>query len=236
MPGGSVIIAVVQHRLRDSAEEDARALASAASRAAEGGAELIVFPEVPSLHEHPAREDLYAQLDPLEDRVPWIVPHAGPDCIGQSWSPEVLPGLEGLGSVALAVGDAVIDPAAIGRLALERPALLVAAPRSESDLQAEAVLELALGLSDSVTGLVIVIEPSGAEPGQPGHGGSAVAMYGEMVAEATEDEDVLLANVVVPVPQPEPRGPIPGVPPILLQRLAHHRGERVPVDYPADPS
>jgi hypothetical protein len=30
--------------------------------------------------------------------------------------------------------------------------------------------------------------------------------------------------VAVPFPQPEPREPLPAVPPLLMQRLAHHRG------------
>jgi hypothetical protein len=107
-------------------------------------------------------------------------------------------------------------------------------PRSENELQAEAILELALALSDSLAGLVIVVEPDGAEPGDPGHGGSAIIMFGKMVAEAMSGDDILYADIELPVGPPEPREPLPQMPPILQQRLAHHQGHQLEVDYPAD--
>ncbi|TPW09022.1 MAG: hypothetical protein FD127_4274, partial [Acidimicrobiaceae bacterium] len=122
------------------------------------------------------------------------------------------------------------------RVAEDPPDVLVLAPASESDLQAEAAIEVAIGLSISVAGLVIVLDSSGAEPGTPGHGGSAIVLLGEVAAEALLEDDALIAQIPVPVPQPKPRAPLPAVPPLLLQRLAHHRGERVAFDYPADTS
>lgn len=142
--------------------------------------------------------------------------------------------INSLGRVEVLVGDAAIDPAEHARLASAPPDVVVLSPGAESDIQAEAVFELALALSVSLTGLVIVSERSGAAAGEPGHGGSAVVLLGEVLAEALSDEDVLLAEVPVPVLAPEPRAPLPELPPILAQRLAHHRGERPVVEYPTD--
>jgi len=141
-----------------------------------------------------------------------------------------------VGRCELLEGDATIDPGEHRRIAANPPDVLVLAPASESDLQAEAAIEVAIGLSLSVAGLVIVLDASGAEPGEPGHGGSAIVLLGEVAAEALAEDDVLMAEVPVPVPRPEPRAPLPEVPPLLLQHLAHHRGEKLTVDYPADVS
>jgi len=105
---------------------------------------------------------------------------------------------------------------------------------SESDLQAEAILEVALALSDSMAGLVLVADTDGAEPGDPGHGGSAIIRLGEMVAEAGDGDEVLIAEVATPVAQPEPREALPEIPTLLAQRLATHRGKRLEVEYLAD--
>ncbi len=142
--------------------------------------------------------------------------------------------IDALGRTVTLAGDAAIDPAE-HRLLLESPPdVLVLSPGAESDIQAEAVLELAIALSISLAGLVIVSERSGAEPGEPGHGGSAVILLGEVVAEAMSPDDLLLAEIPVPVTLPGPRAPLPEPSPILAQRLAHHRGERMTADYPAD--
>jgi hypothetical protein len=142
---------------------------------------------------------------------------------------------EGLGVAALLAGDACMDPAEFSRIAGERPSLAVLVPRSESDLQAEAMLELAIALSDSLAGLVIIAECSGAALGEPGHGGSAVVQLGEVAAEAIGGDDVLFAEVKLPVPQPEPREALPAIPPLLAQRLAVHQGRgAVPPSYPAE--
>ena len=144
-------------------------------------------------------------------------------------------GLMGLGRIGVFVGDSCIDPNEFSRIAMETPSTSVFAPRAESDLQAEAMLELAVGLSDSLSALVMVAETAGAEPGQVGHGGSAIVFLGELLAEAVgQDDDVLVAEIEMPVPAPEPREALPAVPLILEQRLAQHQGRKVPVDYPAD--
>ena len=153
----------------------------------------------------------------------------------------VLPAVDGswaalgrLGRLAVLRGDAAIDPAMHAVMAADAPDVLLLLPASESELQAEATIEVALGLSLSLAGLVIVTDTAGSEPGVAGHGGSAIILLGEVAAEALLDEEVLVADIPVPIPAPEPRAPLPVVPPILLQRLAHHRGGKVAVDYPAD--
>ena len=142
--------------------------------------------------------------------------------------------LAALGEVAVLRGDDALDPDTHRELASRLPAAIVLMPGAESDLQAEGVLELALGLSESVAGLVVVAEDDGAEPGDSGHGGSAIVLLGEVLAEALGGADVIVAEVPLPVPQPAPREPLPEVPPILLQRLAHHRGVKPRTDYPSD--
>lgn len=189
-------LAVVQHRCRDDAAEDAATLAGAAEAAVAEGATAFVLPEVVS--------------------------------------PVAVQGMEPFGHVVVIAGDAAIDPEQHRRLAGDPPDVLVLAPGSESELQAEAVLELAIGLSVSLAGLVIIAEASGAEPGSPGHGGSAIILLGEVLAEAVFDDQTLTADIDLPVLRPEPRAPLPALQPILVQRLAHHRGERPAMGYLAD--
>lgn len=189
-------LAVVQHRCRDDAAEDAARLARAAEAAVAEGATALVLPEVVS--------------------------------------PVAVQGMEPFGRVVIIAGDAAIDPEQHRRLAAEPPDVLVLAPGSESELQAEAVVELAIGLSVSLAELIIIAETSGAEPGSPGHGESAIILLGEVLAEAVFDDQTLTADIDLPIVAPEPRAPLPVLPTILVQRLAHHRGERPAVDYLAD--
>ena len=132
------------------------------------------------------------------------------------------------------VGDPAIDPDAARRYREDPPDVLLMSPRSESDLQAEAVLEYAVGLSGSLCGLVVITEPVGAPLGAPGHGGSAIVRLGEVLAEAGDGDDVLLEDIDLPVPRPEPTQAFPGLPTILEQRLAVHRGLRHEPGYPAE--
>lgn len=228
-----MIIAILQHRLRQTADEDIGAVVESASAATKAGAELLVLPEIPSLFDSARRDELYRRMQRAAPRM-WLIPHAAPAEHGTAFRATTLPGAEELGRVAMPVGDAAIDPDEVARLAQDEIDVLIMAPRSRSELQAEAALELAIGLSDSVAGLVLVVEPIGAEVGEPGHGGAAIAFHGDVLSEAVGDDDLLIAEVAVPVPRPETPGPVPAVPPILLQRLAHHRGERLAVDYLAD--
>lgn len=229
-------LAVIQHRLRETADGDARALLAAAGRAAEREAEVVVLPEVLALHDDSAARTL---LTTGLAGVPafCLMPDVGPSCSGGGFVAKLPRTAElpvGLGAAALLVGDACMDVEELVRAAEQSPAFAALAPRSENDLQAEAVLELAIGLSDSLAGLIVVAECSGAEAGEPGHGGSAIVLLGELLAEAVLDDEVLLAEVELPIPQPEPREALPAVPVILAQRLAHHHGAKVEQPYPAD--
>lgn len=227
-------IAVVQHRLRETPEADAAALLDAARAAAEAGAEFVVMPEVPSLGDtySAVRESMYAALDDVEGMR--LIPHVGPGHEGVAFVTDPLAGAEGLGSISLTVGDACFKGSAWIE-AMGKPAMVaVMCPRSENDLQAEAAMEVALALSDSLAGLVIIAETAGAEVGEPGHGGSAIIALGKVVAEAMDSDELLLADVALPVAQPEPREPLPAIPTILQQRLAHHAGHKLDMGYLAD--
>jgi hypothetical protein len=233
-------IAAIQHRVRESAEADARALAEAAMLASGRGAELIVFPDVRSLQHDDAAG--HALLTALVRDVPafCIVPSVDPHSRGVAIAaalPESFSAGAGQSGVAasLMFGDACMDAAALVRMAAHKPALAVLSPRCETDLQAEAMLEFAIGLSDSLAGVIVIAECAGAEPLEPGHGGSAMILLGDVMAEALHEDDVLLVEVPLPFPQPFPREPLPPVPPLLEQRMAHHDG-RVAIEHGPDVS
>lgn len=230
-------IAVIQHRLRATGMEDADALLAAAARAGEQGAEFVLVPDVPALREdgfpNAARTAFMFGLEKVPGRR--LIPQAPPRSSGIAATAPPPQGVMGLGRIGVFVGDSCIDTNELERIALETPSTAVFAPRNESDLQAEAMLELAVGLSDSLTALVMIAETAGAEAGEMGHGGSAIVFLGEVLAEAIgQDDDVLLAEIETPVPVPEPREALPEIPLILAQRLAQHQGRKLPVDYPAD--
>ncbi len=220
-------IAAIQHRLRESAEADAQALATAGVAAAEGGAELIVFPSVPSLQLDSGAGHLL--LSALLRDVPafCVVPGIDPESRGVAviaQLPEPFSSSEAASVASVIVGDACMDGATLAEVASHNPSLAVLSPRSENDLQAEAMLEFAIALSDSLAGLVVIAECSGAEPLDVGHGGSAIILLGDVVAEALSDDDVLFAEVPLPLPVPHPREALPQVPPLLVQRFEHHAG------------
>lgn len=226
-------LAVIQHRLRTDALDDAREAAAEAARAAEAGAELIVLPALDSLADNAARE-AFAEAT-RELRTGLLVPLVTPAVRAHVFTAAEIPTIaERLGSAALLYGDACMDAAVLERTAAEKPAVLILAPKSEGDLQAEAMLELAIGLSESAAGLVVIAEAIGGDFGEPGHGGSAVVLLGDVMAEALADDDRLLVDVPEPVPVPEPREPVPQVPTILQQRLANHEGRQLDPGYLAD--
>lgn len=198
-------IAVVQHRLRATPSEDMAALVSAADRAVAAGAEWVVLPTVPSLDTSP-----------------------GPFLAASQPS-------AALGGILELSGDECADASRLTAYLQSPPDVAVLRPLSENDLQSEAFLELAIAISESLAGLVIVAECVGAESGDPGHGGSAVVVLGEVVAEALADDDLIFADVGAPIPQPEPREPLPTIPLLLRQRAAFHAGHKLEVpEYPAD--
>jgi predicted amidohydrolase len=232
-------IAAIQHRLCDDADGDARALAQAALAAAGQGAELIVFPSVPSLHldsgaGHMLLTELVADVSATCIIPDVAMASRGAAAVIALPEPFSAPGLPTC-MAGILVGDACMDRASVGEVASRRPSLAVLSPRSETDLQAEAVLEYAIALSYSLAGLMIVAECAGAEPLEAGHGGSAIVLLGDVVAEALADDGILIADVQLPLPEPQPREPLPPVPPLLTQRVAHHAG-RIAVEHGADVS
>jgi hypothetical protein len=227
-----VKIAVIQHVLCDTNEEDAVALGNAAADATDIGAEVVVLPPAPALSDldngDPVARLFEAIGESMSETVVYLNPSVAPDGVHTAELPLV-------GSTALIVGDACADRTAILEAAKKKPQIAILVPRAENELQAEAVLELALGLSNSFAGLVVVVDSAGAEPGEPGHGGSAIIALGEVMAEAMGQEDASLEwDVELPIPQPEPRALLPEVPPILTARAASHAGLKPDVDYPAD--
>ena len=225
-------IAVIQHALRGDDHEDAVALGNAAADATDMGAEVVIFPSVPVLADasdgDPVAKLFEAIGEAQREQVVYLNPAIVPDGGHVASIPL-------LGQTALLVGDACCDDAEILGVSGKKPLVAIMSPRSENDLQAEAVAELALGLSSSLAGLVIVAECAGAEPGDPGHGGSAIVYLGEVVAEAMgEVDETLTFELEPPIAQPEPRELLPQVPTILSARLAHHQGRKPTVSYLAD--
>ncbi len=227
-------IAVIQHRLRDSVDEDIEALQRAAATAGICGTDLVFMPEPLSLlGDDVATERFYAGLDGLGGVR--LIPSTAPGTDSFAATAPPLEGLEDLGRIALLAGDACMTGLELVRILGDSPTVAVLAPRSENDLQAEAVMELAIGLSGSLASLVVVTECAGSEPGDIGHGGSAIIFMGEVLAEAMgQDDETLFAEIETPLSRPESPEPLPTIAPILSQRVAHHRGEQAPIDYPAE--
>jgi len=47
-------------------------------------------------------------------------------------------------------------------------------------------------------------------------------------------DDLLLVDPEIPIGSPQAAGALPEIPPLLAQRLAAHRGQKLDVGYPAD--
>ncbi len=223
-------IALVQHRIRGEMTADADALASSISEACKRGAEVVVCPVVPSLvaNADAARDAILSKLEGCAEGTALLLPFR------EDVAEEVALRATPLGETALLVSDECLLSDIASTLARSLPEAVVMRPLAHSELQAEAVLEYGIGLSRAVTGLVLICESSGGEFAEPGHGGSAIVMLGEILAEASTDEEILLADVVVPVAAPEPREALPALPPILEQRVARHQGRKAEVGYLAD--
>ena len=228
-------IAVVQHVIASDPVEDALAASAGAREAVAAGAEYTVFPAlIPSDHA-PAREVFQAEVAGLVGVR--TVPHVATGVLAQvdRETVEVVARSGAVLDVVLLHGDACMDGDVLASLSEMRPHVLVLTPGAESELQAEAVLELAIALSESVAPLVIIAEAAGAGVADPGHGGSAIVLLGAVLAEAdSESAAVLLADIPEPLLPPDPPEPLPQVPAILAQRVAHHQGRRPEPGYPAD--
>lgn len=227
-------IAVIEHKLCSTAVEDAALLAAASVAANEGGAEIIFLPAVLASSDVAAQQAYATGVAGIT--ATRLLPNVAAGTRGRVFSARAIDGAgERLGQIALAYGDACFDEVALAEVRASRPDVLVMAPLSENELQAAAVLELAVGLSESVAPLVVVAEPVGAGFGEPGQGGSAIVLLGKVLAEAVgHDGDVLFAEVPEPLPRPEPPDPLPAVPTILAQRAATHEGRKLDMGYLAD--
>jgi hypothetical protein len=210
---------------------DLAALLSVSEQAEDEGADVIVYPNVPGLCGSASLLAAFAQN--VTERAPQvsIVAPCASDATAVR-SPE--PVATRLGRTRLLGGDACIDPdlyPSIEAMGLEA---LVWQAETESPLQAEALLELALDASLSQAGLVLAACLAGEARGIASHGGSAIVHLGEILAEAGAGEDLLIADISVPVSLPARRG-LRAVPaPVLAQRLAVHRGKKYRPTHPAD--
>ncbi len=222
-------IAVAQHV---SALGEAGVVASVVRAAIERDADLVICPAVPQQVAGDVSDALTRVVG--ERQGAYLLPSFDEGSQG-SFELVSISGQYGtVGVIGVFVGDACFDPAKWELALRSGIAVAVLCPGSEGDLQAEAALEVGIALSDALCGLVIVAETGGAPVGEPGHGSSAIIVLGDVVAEAFGDTDVLVAEVELPVAQPEPRDPLPAVPPLLAARLARHAGRRPAVGYPAD--
>lgn len=226
-----VRIAVVQHQLRTHERMDLAALLSLTERAAEEGAQVLVYPCVPGIGASPALMNAFAAN--VAERTPGVTVIS--PCVALEAGPPLGVAPTPLGSTLILSGDACIDTGLFDEIVSLRPEALIWQMDSESDLQAEAVLELALDASLSLSGLVLVAATIGEARGLSSYGVSAIVHLGEILAEAGEEEDVVVADVPVPVPVPvtlpERRGQLPIPTPVLAQRLSVHRGEPAHLDH-----
>lgn len=223
-------IALVHHRVRGDVRADSDALVDSVRQACAAGARAIVCPHVPALASvaGPEREELLARIEGCVEGAALFMSFRA---VGSS--PRISSGL--LGRTALVAGDACLREDVARSLVAERLDTVVWRVGAESELQAEAVVEYALGCAPALAGLLLLAECSGGSGHDGCQGISAIIHAGELVAETTGlDDEVLLADLALPAPAPEPGLVLPTLPPILAQRLAVHEGRKPSVDYLAD--
>lgn len=216
-------LAVIQHLLRKMPAEDREALVASVLRVARAGAHVVLIPDAGAFLDDTCMQELQRQVAAdAPDTALFLASEAA--CA----SGAVMQNNGPLGRTALLCGDACMDPAEHTKLWPCELDTLVLAPESESELQAEAMLELAVGLSTSLAPLVAIVEPIGALLGEAGHGGSAIVQLGEVHAEAVLEEEFVLADVELVCGPPSPRDPLPEIPFVLEQRLRAHLTSSVP--------
>lgn len=211
-------ICVAQHGIRNHERMDLAALLSFAERASEDDVRLIVYPSIPGLCHGGGLVEAFA-LNVVE-RAPhlsFIAPCAAEKPLTRG------PVVTVLGKTLVLSGDECIDPASFADIEAMGLEALVWQILTDSPQQAEAVMELALDASMSLAGLVLVAGVWGEARGVRSFGGSVIARRGDMLAEAGEGADLLVADVDVPVSLPERRGSRPVPAPVLAQRLAVSR-------------
>ncbi len=224
-------IAVVHHRTRGDKLADLDALTAAARTACEAGAGAVVFPFVPALSGLPDDERA-GLLERIEGCAEGVAVYISFDDAREG-GPRVVQ--TPLGRTGLLGGDACLRTDALERLLGEGLDTMIWRPRAESMLQAEAILEFALGCAPSVAGVLLLAECTGGTGHDGCQGTSVIIHAGEIMSEAGgEDDEIIYADLDVPQRAPEPSLGLPVLPLILQQRLAVHEGRRLGVEYPAD--
>lgn len=224
-------IAVIQHRIRPTLAEDAEGFSSSVLRACGEGARVVVCPWVPSIAAADAaqRAEMIERFERCAEGTTLLLAFKAP---GPAASVRIKQ--TPLGPTALMLGDECIRLSTYDMAEAAGARAWVLRPLSESELQAEAILEHAIAVSASHVGLVLVSEPIGADSGEIGHGSSAVLYLGDVIAEAFAADEMIMVDVDAPVPAPEPREPLPQLSPILEQRLAVHEGRKATFGYLTD--
>ncbi|MBE0476606.1 MAG: hypothetical protein IBX62_05865 [Coriobacteriia bacterium] len=222
-------LAVVQMLPSGERDPDLARLLALMAESCGLGAEVVVLPRVPSLlDDAEARRAFLSGGGACPPGVSVLVPLAAVER-GQPGGEETA-----LGRTVQLTGDDCIEPSLYPRIRESEPDALVLRPEAESALQAEAVLELALGYSTSLAGLVVVCDPAGLDPSGEPFAGSAIVQHGEILAVAVDADEVLTTEVHPPVRLQEPVSPPPEPQLILRQRLAHHQGRKAEVEWLAD--
>jgi len=224
-------IAVIQHCVRPTADEDVEALIVAVKNACEMKAQVIVLPWIPSLASADPQQKaaLTEKLSGCAQGTTLLMAFGAMEA-GHEVVLEQTP----LGVTAFMRGDECLSAEIYAHTEERGTQAWVWHPLATSDLQAEAIVERAIAVSASHVGLILLAEACGGEPGETGHGSSAVLYLGDILSEAVFPDEILLVDVDVPVPFPEPREPLPPLSPILEQRLAIHEGRKLDVGYLAD--
>ena len=187
--------------------------------AAEQGVQVLVFPRVPGLGGD--RTLLDAFFRNVEERAPgmaWVRP-AGSMVAGDAFAPLAT----ALGRTIALDGDDCIDPDRFAAIQESACDTLVWRFNAEDPLQAEAALELALDASLHLAPLVVVATVTGNSRGIHSAGIGAIVHLGEILAEGGSGDELLVADVPSPAGFTERPRSLPGVAPVLAQRLAVHR-------------
>jgi hypothetical protein len=209
---------------------DLAALLSAVQHSADEGARLSACPCVPGLEGNEHIISAFRQnVDNYAPGVSVVCP-----CLSARGQGVPRTGDTPVGKTMVLIGDDCVDPDLYRAVAAAEPDALVWQFDSESTLQAEALLEYALDCSLSLAGLILVASTVGSARNHDGHGGSAIVHMGEIVEEAGDGEEILVADVDVSSLRPLEASRLPTLSPILTQRLDVHRGRRSSVDWPAD--
>jgi len=190
-------------------------------RAAEEGAQVLVFPMVPGLSG--SRDLLDAFFRNVEERAPgvgWVRPrlrYQGEGPLVAHPTP--------LGRTIVLRGDDCIDPALFQEIQDASCDALVWLFFGEDALQAEAALELALDASMHLAPLVVIASVTGTARGISAHGIGAIVHMGEIAAEGGSGDELLVADVPSPAGFFEHPRILPEPAPVLLQRLAAHKAD-----------